>query len=143
MRRRGSAVRDILPAVKRCLEADANVRFAYPFGSQALNKATALSHIDIAVFLDPHADPFPYRLKLIETLIRITKTENIGVLVLNQAIPLLKHQIIGGGIVLKEAREERVVFEKGVLREYLDLDHLRKIQMSYIREQLRAGTNFG
>jgi hypothetical protein len=48
----------------------------------------------------------------------MTKNENIDIVVLNQATPPLKHQVIGAGIVLKEAREERLLFETEVLREY-------------------------
>lgn len=122
---------------------DVHVRFAYLFGSQALGKTTALSDIDIAVFLDNSVDPLHHRLKLIETFTRVTKNESIDIVVLNQATPLLKHQVIRDGRVLKEAREERLLFETAVLREYLDLEGLRKVQRSYIREQIRAGTYFG
>ena len=136
-------MRDLLSAVKEQMARDVHVRFAYLFGSHAMDKATALSDIDIAVFLDNRVDPLHYRLKLVETFTRVAKNENIDIVVLNQATPLLKHEVIGAGIVLKEAREERLLFETEVLREYLDLDHLRKVQRLYIREQLRAGTYFG
>lgn len=129
--------------VKEQVARDVHVRFAYLFGSQALDRTTALSDIDVAVFLDNRVDPLHYRLKLIEAFTRATKNENIDIVVLNKATPLLKHEVIGTGIVLKEAREERLLFETEVLREYLDSDHLRKVQRSYIREQLRAGTYFG
>ena len=137
------AIQDIISAVKEQVARDVHVRFAYLFGSQALDKTTALSDIDIAVFLDKGVDPLYYRLKLIETFTRATRKENIDIVVLNQATPLLKHEVISAGIVLKEAREERLLFETAVLREYLDLEGLRKVQRSYIREQIRAGTYFG
>jgi predicted nucleotidyltransferase len=142
-RQQVAAMQDVIPAMKEQVARDVHVRFAYLFGSQARGKTTALSDIDIAVFLESRVDPLYYRLKLIEVLTRVTKKENIDIVVLNQATALLKHEVIGAGIVLKEAREERLLFETEVLREYLDLDHLRKVQRSYIREQLRAGTYFG
>ena len=136
-------MQDIISAVKRQVARDVHVKFAYLFGSQALDKTTALSDIDIAVFLDNGVDPLYYRLKLIETFTRAMRKENIDIVVLNQATPLLKHEVISAGIVLKEAREERLLFETAVLREYLDLEPLRKVQRTYIRQQLRVGTYFG
>lgn len=137
------AMQGVISIVKEKLARDVDVRFAYLFGSHAHRKTTDLSDIDIAVFLDDTVDPFFYRLKVVETFIRLTKNENIDLVVLNRATPLLKHEVISAGIVLKEDREERLLFETEVLREYLDMDSFRKVQRLYIREQLRAGTYFG
>ncbi len=136
-------LRDVISPLKKCVAADSHVRFAYIFGSHVNGKTTALSDIDLAVFLDNRVDPLYYRLKLLETLTRAAKTEDIDLIVLNTAPPLLKREVIGAATLLKDAREERLLFETVTLREYLDSIHLRQVQRSYIREQLKAGTYFG
>jgi uncharacterized protein len=143
LRQQAAPMRHVILTIEELLARDGHVLFAYLFGSHALHKATALSDIDIAVFLGNYVDPWYYRLKLVEAFTRLTKNENIDIVVLNQATPLLKHEVIGAGVILKEAREERLLFETDALRQYLDLNHLRKVQRSYIQEQLRSGTYFG
>ena len=119
------------------------MKFAYLFGSRASGSHGPLSDFDLAVFLDSAVDPLHYRLKLIDVCTRASKRENIDIVVLNQATPLLKHEVIAIGTVLKESKEERLLFETEVLRDYLDSGFLRKVQRSYIRQQLRSGTYFG
>ncbi len=133
----------IVQLLKRQLTGDAHVIFAYLFGSQANGNIGALSDIDIAIFLDDRVDPLYYRLKLIEACVRLTKMKHVDIVVLNQATPLLKHEVIRSNMILKESSDERLLFETEVLREYLDSEILRKVQRSYIKGQLRAGNYFG
>ena len=119
------------------------VRFAYLFGSQARRDVGKLSDIDVAVYLHDEADPFLYQLKLTEAIVKATGTHRVDMVILNRAIPLLRHQVVKTGIILKENKEDRTVFEIETLQEYLDTGYLRNTQLHYMRKQLKTGTYFG
>lgn len=119
------------------------VKFAYLFGSVAKGKAGPLSDLDLAVYLDGRLDFFKHRLGLREALAKALKTENFDLVVLNKAPLVLKHEIVKNGIVLKEGRPRRVMFEAAVSQEYLDTAYLRSVHYRYMREQLEEGRYFG
>jgi len=129
--------------VNTFLASEKRVKFAYLFGSVAAGNSGPLSDIDIAVFLDRRLDFFTCRLQLMEALARALKSENFDLVILNNAPIVLAHQVISDGIVLKDDRQRRVMFESRVLREYLDTAHLREVQFSYLREQIKRGDFFG
>jgi len=128
---------------KEFLVRERNVKFAYLFGSLATGTSGPLSDLDLAVYLDGRLDLFTCRLKLMEALAKVLKTENFDLVVLNQASLVLKHEVIRDGVVLKDDRPRRIMFESKALREYLDTAHLRDVQRSYLREQLKRGDFFG
>lgn len=133
----------LLSTLKKRLASDRSVRFAYLFGSQARKDAGKLSDIDIAVFLQSNVDYFHYRLVLIERFEKALGVPKVDVIVLNSSPPVLSHEVVKTGIIIKESKEERVGFELESIRQYLDTEHLRNTQLSYLRQHLKAGTFFG
>ena len=133
----------LLGILRQKLATERVVRFAYLFGSQARKDIGKLSDIDIAVFLQDSVDPFYYRLRLTERIAKAIGTEKLDIIVLNTATPLLRHQVVKTGAVLKDNKEDRTDFETKTLQEYLDTEYLRKTQLLYMRNHLRAGTFFG
>ena len=134
---------DLIAAIKEILCAENMVKFAYLFGSLAHNKAGRLSDIDVAVYLDGRVDFFTTRLLLMESLAKRLRSERFDLVVLNRAPLVLKFEVIKYGIVLKEERSRRVIFETRVLREYLDSAYLRTIQRDYLKESLRRSHTNG
>ena len=134
---------ELIKTLKDVFSFDKNIIFAYLFGSVAAKKDTPMSDIDVAVYFSKRIDAFTYRLKLMERLIRILKNEKIDIVVLNNASPLLRYEVIKNGILLKDNIKNRVVYETIVLQEYLDTDHLRRTQMEYIKEKAKTGSYFG
>jgi len=120
-----------------------SVTFAYLFGSQARGNVGKLSDVDIAVFLRAGVDPFSFRLKLAERIARALRVQKVDVLILSEAAPVLAHQVIKTGIVIKESRHDRIDFEMKTLQKYLDTEYLRSTQVLYVKEQLDSGTYFG
>lgn len=56
-------------------------------------------------------------------------------LILNSANPVLRYQVIKyGKLVFEESEDVRVEFEVKVLREYMDMEYFRKVQMDMVRE---------
>ncbi|MFA5699887.1 MAG: nucleotidyltransferase domain-containing protein [Desulfuromonas sp.] len=128
---------EILNEVKALLGRMPQVEFAYLFGSQVRGEGGPLSDIDIAVFVQEREDMLMFRLQLLEQLQRLAGFVPVDLVVLNQAPPVLKYEVICNGNVIKENREVRVMFEARTLGEYLDTQHLRDTQRPYLKRQLQ------
>jgi hypothetical protein len=119
------------------------VKFAYLFGSEASGATGPLSDLDLAVYLDGRMNSFVAGLRLSEALAKALKSEKFDLVVLNSAALVLKHEVIKNGIVLKEDRSRRILFETRVLQEYLDSAYLRSVHYRYMRQQIEEGHYFG
>jgi len=125
------------------LKKDKRVKFAYLFGSRARGQDGPLSDTDVAVYLDRRVKPNTYRLKLMEALAKILKRDDLDLVILNQAPPLLRHEIIKYGRTLKEDAARRIPFEAEAMQVYLDTAHLRRVQRIALAESIRKGKAFG
>ena len=123
--------------------SESQVKFAYLFGSHAHGAAGPLSDIDLAVYLDGQVDFFTTRLTLMVSLAKKIRTENFDLVVLNQAPPVLQYEVIKTGVILKENKPRRVMFEAAVLRTYLDTIPMRKIQNQYLKDSLQKKAGHG
>ncbi len=119
------------------------VKFAYLFGSAASGASGPLSDLDLAVCLDGRLNSFKEHLRLSEALAKALKSEKFDMVVLNSATLVLKHEVIKNGIILKEDRSRRILFETRVLQEYLDTSYLRNVHYRYLRQQIEEGRYFG
>ncbi|MBI4652886.1 nucleotidyltransferase domain-containing protein [Candidatus Kuenenbacteria bacterium] len=98
--------------------------FAYLFGSQANKKTGPLSDIDIAIYFNKKlnkSDRFDEKHKLMADLSDLFQKENIDLVSLNDAYPLLAHRILKNGQSLycyniKKQKE----YEDKAIGEYLD-----------------------
>ena len=134
---------DKIEMARAFLLGEKKVKFAYLFGSYACGNPGPLSDLDLAVYLDGRLDLFNSRLKMMEALAKHLKTEKFDLVVLNNAPIVLKHEIVRDGVILKEDRSRRVMFESQALREYLDTAYLREVQRGYLKEQFKRGDFFG
>ncbi len=125
------------------LEKDRRVKFAYLFGSRARGQAGPLSDTDVAVYLDRRINARTYRLYLMEKLAKALRTDHLDLVVLNQAPPLLRHEVIKYGRLLKDDAARRIPFEAEVIRECLDTAYLRQIQRLALGEEIKRGIVFG
>lgn len=119
------------------------IKFAYLFGSCARGQAGPLSDIDLAVYLDNRLDSFNAKLRYLEELYRLLKTERCDLVVLNNAPLILQYEVIRYGKVLKENKQRRVPFETKVIREYLDTEPLRAVHRQKLKEHFLKGRNLG
>jgi predicted nucleotidyltransferase len=103
---------------------------AYLFGSQVAGDTTPLSDVDIAVLLERGAaTPGLVRVALISDLTLLLGRNDVDVVVLNTASPLLKERVISRGQLLYCRDDiERVRFEVAARREYFDTEPLRRLQ---------------
>lgn len=122
------------------LVEDYGIKLLYIFGSYAKGKNTEDSDLDIAVLLDENYNPMD-KLSLIGDLTLIFKRNDIDLVILNSASPVLRHQIIKyGKLVYMESEEVKVFFEVKVLKVYMDMEPFRRTQMKYISEWIEKNS---
>ncbi|MBI4162795.1 MAG: nucleotidyltransferase domain-containing protein [Candidatus Aenigmarchaeota archaeon] len=109
--------------IKKAVEKDKSISFAYVFGSVARGKAGALSDIDVAVFIRNGT------LKKCKAIKNISgfKGRHIDVVVLNDAPLLMQFNVIKEGIVIKNSAE-RTDFEYVTMRNFLDEEYHERLQ---------------
>ena len=98
-------------------------------GSQARGTAGPLSDVDVAIWHEPDLDPsqrLALQLRLASEACRALHTNEVDVVMLNRAPPLLRHRAIRDAVRLVERdREERVRLETRAILDYLDTAQLR------------------
>lgn len=139
--------RSIRQAALSCLESRPEVQAAYIFGSVASGRARPDSDVDIAVLVSGkilRRDPFKYRLELISDLMGALKRDDVDVILLNQAPPLLAHRVLSKGkLILERSASARVAFQVRTVNRYLDTQPMRNLYLSYLKKHAREGKIFG
>jgi len=120
------------------------VLFAYLFGSIAAGKTTALSDIDLAVYLDPSfREPtagFGYQSELITELSAILERKT-DLVILNKSSLALKFQVINKGILIYNNDDHaRRDFHEKTVRDYLDFKPFLEVQAQYLKKRLQDNT---
>ncbi len=119
------------------------VKLGYLFGSVAKDKANKLSDVDIAVLVDGQLGPMErleLRLQLMAACQRALQRDDVDVVLLNEASPLLSHQVLKYGKLLycpDDRVRYRFTYESN--REYLDTEHLRQVQWQYLYRRIKEG----
>jgi predicted nucleotidyltransferase len=119
--------KEILEALRKIFKSEEKISVAYLFGSHAKKLNTLVSDIDIAVLLsEAPKNLFEYYLYLVNKLSRIVG-DDLDLIILNTASPMLKHQIIKyGKIIYTRNEKERIMFESRAESEYLDFSRALK-----------------
>lgn len=124
MRRRASLPAEIehrLATLGTVLDGQAAVRFAYVFGGAGRRELRPLSDVDVAVYLDDAVDPVQARLDLIGVVTNHLGTDEVDLVVLNQAPTALLGRIVQSRRVIADKDPFlRHRFESLVLRTFLD-----------------------
>jgi len=123
------------PALSEVFERN-GVVLAYLYGSQARGDAGPLSDVDVAVRFGPdvpEGERFHRVLRLIGELGSVFRRDDVSVVDLADASPLLRHRVYRDGRLLYCSDErERVRFETTALRDYVDTEPLRRIKRKYV-----------
>jgi predicted nucleotidyltransferase len=116
------AVKKVMEMLSSFLNMQDFVRAAYMFGSVAEGRQGPMSDIDVAVFMDKKLgkkERSKKKIFLINKICSILKTDNVDLVVMNDASLLLNYNIIKQGKVLKTGKE-RVFLETRLMCDYLD-----------------------
>jgi predicted nucleotidyltransferase len=113
------------------------------FGSQATGRASALSDVDVAVWLDASLDRSAYwdlTLQLMGEASEALRTDEVQVVILNDAPPLLAHRAIRDGIRLIDRDPvQRIRLETRAVLDYLDTAPLRATLAAGLRRRIDEG----
>lgn len=110
----------LLPEVEYYLRKRGDVLFGYLFGSFARGKTTALSDVDIAVYLSGSVFS-EKRIDIIGDLMDILKTEEVDLVILNTAPVALRMRILRNKRLLADMSPfVRHSFESSTIRSYFD-----------------------
>jgi len=121
------ALEDKIKNLAAFFESEKRVLVAYLFGSYARGLETPQSDVDIAVLLSEIPEKaLEYYLHLERRLAEVLEND-VDLVFLNDAPPLLKYQVIKYGRLLFSRDERvRVMFEAKSLCEYLDFSRALK-----------------
>ena len=144
MRLADQEIASLKKKITEFLSQKPEILFAFLFGSLARGEGTSLSDIDVAIYVDeaflrrkdglPGVDP---RSGIISQLIGVLKSNEVDLVLLNDASPLLRHRILtqGESLVVRAPLEEQRFFIR-TMKEYFDTEPVRKVQMKYLRDYL-------
>jgi predicted nucleotidyltransferase len=136
----------LIESLRQALEERSEVLDAYLFGSVARGESALHSDLDVAVYVEPGAlnrSGFGIAAELTADLISKLKKNDVDLVVLNAAPPLLYHRVLRDGIRLVSRDLAATTTREGqALSRYCDyLPQLRKIEEAY-RVRIASG-DFG
>ncbi len=116
---------DFLNRIKNLFETKDDVILAFVFGSCVKGSLTKESDVDVAILFS--SEPaFSDVLKIADKISEITKRE-ADVVVLNNASPIIKMQVLKSGIIVKKKNSaEYNNFYVRTVKEYDELKRIRK-----------------
>jgi predicted nucleotidyltransferase len=126
-------------AIKVCTQAGAEL--VYLFGSQVSGRVWGESDVDLAILLGSEVGRDRYgaiRVALISHLMSVFGSNNVDVVILNEASSLLTYEgvIRGGRLLFEQDKLARIRFEVRVFQEYMDSAPLRGVQNRYLKEAI-------
>ena len=130
-------------AVSRVVSRRREIQAAYIFGSVAHGRTHPDSDIDIAVLLGrpiPDARAVNYRLGLARDLGVALGRNDVQLVILNQAPPLLAHRVLSQGtLVFERSRSARVRFQVQTASRYADHVPALERHVRRLKQDVRAG----
>lgn len=122
------------------------VLFAYIFGSQVSRHTHPESDVDFAVYLRKSIGEEERRsilLSLLGVLSQACRTDDVDLVILNEAPPLLAFEVLRNGVLIYCSDDDaRVEFQVRTLQAHEDTIPLRRILSEAMADRLRSG-NFG
>ena len=119
------------------------VVLAYLFGSHARGQTWAHSDVDVAILLEGCPDDdhcLDVRMDIIGGLTDLLETDDVDVLILNQAPSTLRYAVLRDGVLLFcRDHQSMIEFRVQTVNEYLDFKPILKRHQRAILEKARKG----
>lgn len=129
--------------VREALEGRPEVLEAYLFGSVARGEGAPHSDVDVAVYIDRAAAPearFGLQAELATELMSALHRNDIDVVLLNDATPLLYHRVLRDGVRLFARDLARTTTREGAaISRYCDWSPQEARMDAVLRERIRDG----
>jgi predicted nucleotidyltransferase len=140
-------LKSIRSALIPYLHSKPDIQACYLFGSVVSGRARPDSDVDIAVLVSEtvmRRDPFKYRLRLMSDLMKLLNRDDVDLILLNQAPPLLAHRVLSrGALIFERSASARVAFQVRTVNRYLDTQPMRNLYLAYLRKHAREGRILG
>ena len=137
----------IRDGIVRCVSRRREIQAAYLFGSVVTGRTRKDSDVDVALLLSPKSvrlKDLGYRLKVSRELANAIGRAAIDLVILNDASPVLAHQVISKGkLVFERSRSARVNYQVRAVNLYLDTEPMRALYRRYLKKRIREGKIFG
>lgn len=132
-----SDIDEKIATLGQALDACPEVLFAYVFGGRGAGHPTPLSDVDVAVYLAEEADPLETRLEVLAKVTAHLRTDEVDVVVLNNAPTALLGRVLGTRRVLVDRDPfRRHRFESRSLREFFDF---RVLEQRHLERRFGRG----
>ena len=120
-------IEDLIPKALNYLQSMPDILFAYLFGSFGRGKRLPLSDVDIAVYLKEPTVVQEKKMEILGALIDILQTDEIDLVVLNNApLPLRRGILESKKVVVDREPFLRHHYESLTMREYFDFSILER-----------------
>ena len=126
------AIDEIKKTLNGYLQKHPEIEVTYIFGSLAQGKTNVLSDIDIAIITDSQqinnkTYRFGYKAEILTDLIKLLKTNDIDLVILNEANTLLKHRVLHHGkLIYSKNEKKRINFQIDTINKYNNFKQLIK-----------------
>ncbi|MCF8011877.1 MAG: nucleotidyltransferase domain-containing protein [Clostridiales bacterium] len=136
---------EYIPSLVEKLKNDKDIVAIYLFGSYAEKKQTSASDVDLGGLLDQDFSPKQYfdkKLELLSEMTSLLKTDEVDLVILNDAPPVLSYRILSQGELLFEKENEksqRVEFQVQTYNRYFDFIPIEKIIHEGLVRRIREG----
>ncbi len=106
--------------LKQYFKKHPEIEVAYIFGSVAQGKENPLSDIDIAIIINPQQINekmyrYGYKAEVLSDLIKLLKTNNVDLVILNEADILLRHRVLYFGKLIYSKNEKNELNSRLIL----------------------------
>lgn len=125
--------------------AEKGVILLYLHGAHARGAQGPLSDLDIAVLMEDSASrDLQTELDLLASLQEACGREDVDLVVLNSAGPIIKDRVVRHGrLVYARSERARVLFEARAIKEALDFQYFSRTYDDALFQQLREGRFLG
>ena len=114
-------IEDLIPKALTYLQSMPDILYAYLFGSFGRGKQLPLSDVDIAVYLKESTVVQEKKMEILGALIDILQTDEIDLVILNNApLPLRRRILESKKVVVDHEPFRRHHYESLTMREYFD-----------------------
>jgi hypothetical protein len=119
--------------VYKALYEKPEIKLCYLFGSYARKTQTRISDIDIGVYAENIENKLWYRAELTAELIKCLKMNDVDLVLINRAPPLLLHRIVCRGVlVFSKDQALRIRLQIEAVNRYNDVKRLISKRAEYL-----------
>ncbi|MBW2222341.1 MAG: nucleotidyltransferase domain-containing protein [Deltaproteobacteria bacterium] len=127
---KGKTIDEIKGILKKYFQKHTEIEVAYIFGSVTQGRTSSLSDIDIAVITDSQQIKeetyrYGYKAEILTDLIKLLKTNDVDLVILNEVNTLLKHRVLYfGKLIYSKNERKRIAFQTETINKYNDYKQL-------------------